>query len=518
MPLRYTFDRDNMYLYPWYISDLTITEDLKRIFNYSVKECFVINENGFISVYLDDASTLKLGAKIFARVSSDEKFFHKILKSIYSLSNDLMLFCRHLPNAARLKRLSDKELVKIYLNYITKLRNLRAWGWFPVFIDGLEKSFLSEHILEQLRSFLDKKGVAHLAGQYYSTLSSSEEQSEVQQEELARVKLLLKIGKMANSADILKALQNNSYGQIKASFPLVAGMLERHARQYGWLTYAYCGPVMNVEYLLSVLKDNLKKGDIARQKKDIELHYRTIAKEKKFLLGELVLPHKLEYLLRVSAELMFIKDFRKGIYQKSYVAMDAVLEEIARRLGWTLKEVKYLVYDEVGEALLKNKADEFHDKVAQRVKKCCYLVSKGRIQVWEGEKGKKVIAKILKNVQKETSSEENKNVTELKGLIAYSGRVQGTVKIVLRASDVAKVKEGDILVSSATNPDLIVAMKKAAAFVTDTGGIISHAAIISRELKKPCVVGTKIGTHVFKDGDVVEVDADRGVVKILERK
>ena len=62
---------------------------------------------------------------------------------------------------------------------------------------------------------------------------------------------------------------------------------------------------------------------------------------------------------------------------------------------------------------------------------------------------------------------------------------------------------------------MIVAMKKAAAFVTDTGGIISHAAIISRELKKPCVVGTKIGTHVFKDGDVVEVDADKGIVRKL---
>ena len=61
-------------------------------------------------------------------------------------------------------------------------------------------------------------------------------------------------------------------------------------------------------------------------------------------------------------------------------------------------------------------------------------------------------------------------------------------------------------------------MKKAAAFVTDTGGIISHAAIVSREMKKPCVVGAKIATKVLKDGMEVEVDAGKGVVRILERK
>jgi pyruvate,water dikinase len=60
-------------------------------------------------------------------------------------------------------------------------------------------------------------------------------------------------------------------------------------------------------------------------------------------------------------------------------------------------------------------------------------------------------------------------------------------------------------------------MKKAAAIITDEGGINSHAAIISRELKKPCIIGTKIATQVLKDGDFVEIDANRGVVKILKR-
>lgn len=65
-------------------------------------------------------------------------------------------------------------------------------------------------------------------------------------------------------------------------------------------------------------------------------------------------------------------------------------------------------------------------------------------------------------------------------------------------------------------PDFISAMKKAVAFVTDEGGITCHAAIIAREMKKPCVIGTKVATLVFQDGDEVEVDADNGIVTILK--
>lgn len=78
-------------------------------------------------------------------------------------------------------------------------------------------------------------------------------------------------------------------------------------------------------------------------------------------------------------------------------------------------------------------------------------------------------------------------------------------------------KENDyILVTPMTQPELVSFMKKAAAFVTDEGGITCHAAIIARELKKPCIIGTKIATKVLKDGDMVEVDADNGLVKIIK--
>lgn len=66
-----------------------------------------------------------------------------------------------------------------------------------------------------------------------------------------------------------------------------------------------------------------------------------------------------------------------------------------------------------------------------------------------------------------------------------------------------------------TTPAFLPAIKKAAAIVTDEGGVICHATIVARELKKPCITGTKVATRVFHDGDRVEVNADSGIVKLL---
>ncbi len=68
-----------------------------------------------------------------------------------------------------------------------------------------------------------------------------------------------------------------------------------------------------------------------------------------------------------------------------------------------------------------------------------------------------------------------------------------------------------------TTPDYVPLMQCAVAVVTDLGGILSHAAIVCRELRKPCIVGTKVATQVLKDGDLVEVDTERGIVRILKK-
>ena len=115
-----------------------------------------------------------------------------------------------------------------------------------------------------------------------------------------------------------------------------------------------------------------------------------------------------------------------------------------------------------------------------------------------------------------TFEKEQKQIREFNGLSASTGTIVGKVKVCKSLQDINKVQEGDILVASMTRPEYLPAMKKAAAFITDEGGITCHAAIIAREMKKPCIIGTKIATQVLKDGDMVEVKANHGLVIILK--
>lgn len=107
-------------------------------------------------------------------------------------------------------------------------------------------------------------------------------------------------------------------------------------------------------------------------------------------------------------------------------------------------------------------------------------------------------------------------VKNIKGVVAFPGQVRGRVTIIKNKEKIKLFKAGNILVSPMTTPDYLPAMKKAKAFITDEGGTLCHAAIIAREMKKPCIIGTKIATKILKDGDFVEVDAEKGVVRVIK--
>ena len=158
---------------------------------------------------------------------------------------------------------------------------------------------------------------------------------------------------------------------------------------------------------------------------------------------------------------------------------------------------------EVEDLLLRNKV--LADELQERVKLCVYYAERGYEKVFIGNDAK--------NIMKDVEKEYDQKVSELRGETACVGYAKGVVKIIIRAKDMVKMNQGDILVSIATDPDIVPAMRKASAIVTEQGGVTSHAAIVSRELGIPCVIGTKIATRVLKDGDMVEVDANKGIVR-----
>jgi pyruvate,water dikinase len=103
----------------------------------------------------------------------------------------------------------------------------------------------------------------------------------------------------------------------------------------------------------------------------------------------------------------------------------------------------------------------------------------------------------------------------LKGTAASPGTAEGTVCVVNGAQDIPRFKDGDVLVAKVTEPSMVIMMNMAAAIVTDRGGLTTHAAIVSRELGVPCVVGTEKATTILKDGMKVRVDGKAGTVEVI---
>jgi len=104
----------------------------------------------------------------------------------------------------------------------------------------------------------------------------------------------------------------------------------------------------------------------------------------------------------------------------------------------------------------------------------------------------------------------------LTGIGASPGNIVGVVRLFHSGDDPSSFKDGDILVTTITDPTMVTAMVKASAIVTDIGGITSHPAILSREMGIPCVVNTKTATKALKDGRRIRVDGKNGKIYDLD--
>ncbi|MFA6514195.1 MAG: PEP-utilizing enzyme [Patescibacteria group bacterium] len=216
--------------------------------------------------------------------------------------------------------------------------------------------------------------------------------------------------------------------------------------------------------------------------------------------------------LELAPYLIFFKDYRDDIRRKQVYLWSFLFEAIAKKYKVDHRDIGYLSISELEEALRLDKID--NKIIEYRKNNLCIITADMpnlKMKVIDRNIPKKYIA-VMDSVDN-----QNKDVL-IKGLIAQKGKVVGKVRIVKSFHDIRKILSGEILVANTTHPDYLPAMQKAAGFITNEGGVISHAAIVARELKKPCIVGTKIATKILRDGDMVEVDANNGIVKIIKKK
>ncbi|PIZ47994.1 phosphoenolpyruvate synthase, partial [Candidatus Woesebacteria bacterium CG_4_10_14_0_2_um_filter_39_14] len=184
------------------------------------------------------------------------------------------------------------------------------------------------------------------------------------------------------------------------------------------------------------------------------------------------------------------------------------------KIGTETKEVKVLKHVQDRQKITDEEIIKLA-KYADRLQKHYYFPQDIE---WAKEKNKLYIVQTrpvttLGTVKKETKDNRMPGLTPvLTGAPASPGIGSGEVKIVRKNKEISKIKDGDVLVAKMTSPDYVPAMKKASAIITDEGGLTSHAAIVSRELGIPCVVGTKDATTKLKEGVIVTVDGEIGEV------
>jgi phosphoenolpyruvate synthase/pyruvate phosphate dikinase len=209
------------------------------------------------------------------------------------------------------------------------------------------------------------------------------------------------------------------------------------------------------------------------------------------------MPHfgKLKKDMRIVINQILLGD--KGLY-------NIIFQKLGKQFNINQSTLLYMTPDELKELFKSGKKISTDNRIKQYI-----------IRV----KGKKLM--LDKNINKFSEFKEEKNILEVKGVTASKGKIIG--KAVIFPNDfkdlnklnkaIKKMKKGDILFAETTSPEIMPACSKAGAIITNQGGLMSHAAIISRELKIPCIVGTNIGTKVFNDEEIVEVDANNGIVK-----
>jgi len=228
--------------------------------------------------------------------------------------------------------------------------------------------------------------------------------------------------------------------------------------------------------------------------RDFRDHYVLYLLPKYFGLVFSKMPKKIENKLFKLRRISYFDRF-----ENEFLAV--LFREIKKRKNIPYKLLFFATPTEVIE-LMKGKklATTVLDK---RSEQYAVVVKNGKTEIFSGKKAKEIEDKV---------GLSHKNLTNIQGRVAFPGLVTGKVVRVFKEKDLRKMK-GKILVTPMTTINFVPYLKGIKAIVTDEGGIACHAAILAREFKIPTIIGTKIATQILKDGDKVEVDAEKGTVK-----
>lgn len=300
---------------------------------------------------------------------------------------------------------------------------------------------------------------------------------------------------MDNLLDDLNTPEQDNFNKQEELELVQVNDLSAHAKKYEWIKsrYGAIHPYTAKQAEEKLLKIN--KKDFLKSYNQEKKKVRNAITRAKKILG------KDSHIVDLMQFVVHYRTQRTDITNRSQYIFIPGLKKLAKEKALSYEQILYCTKDEILGKLPSKK------ELNSRIKDSAVIHEYGNIRCVSGKQVHKIREFLKENIQ---------YVNKIKGITACKGKAHGIVKLIYGFDDFDKIKEGDILITSMTSTYMVPIMKKSAAFVTDEGGITCHAAVLSREMKKPCIIGTRIATQVLKDGDKVEVDADKGIVKKIK--
>lgn len=498
--------------YPLFTSpawNANMAREFSSLYNFknSLGTLVTIFDNNYCQLLANKKEFYQLSVEIFERVKTDASWNKKYI-------NDLELRTKLLYQAAEklkqtnLKALSDRELADTFAKFIAIYSRLHLLHIPQTVLDFGEGTF-SKYLMAYLEDRVKKEKLS--MGDVFSTLTTPLQASKSADEYKALLAILQDIISNPKLKKYFSLTESRIITQeISSVDKKIALQLRKHTVDFGFLGYGMIGPSWNQEYFIDILS-SLIRQKIDPKKVLNEIKENRLKTERRQRELEKNLGIDLEHLgvFKFARDLVFTKGLRKDAIFCAISVLENFFREVGRRYYLSLRQVRYLSPEELLKMLRGKKISS--EMLNERYNYSIYYSSyKPKIDIFlTGIKAKEYVSKL--NILKE----EIGDVKILAGDCASPGRARGEAKVINVIADMVKMKVGDILISVATTPDLIPAIKKASAIVTDVGGITCHAAIISRELGIPCVVGTKIATKILRDGMIIDVDATHGKVDII---
>lgn len=466
----------------------------------------IASRDNHIAYLLDMDTWTKAHEALRQKVEADNKTVERLIDIANEHGEKMNLWTEENVFNRDLTKLNGQELIYLLNTFGEMQAKEYTYGTALPVLDYLGFSFIEGNLNQILKAMVPE----HDFTKYFSLFTEPAYPSFARDQETDLLKLMTKY---YGEQDWIDDIKTKTLDEIKTLFPDFYTDLEKHTAKHAWVYYVYMGPAFTEQNFLGFVKEYLHQNVNPTDKlKQIEARYQKIKQGKAEFFAKFKLNEFQRAILNLAGKFVWAKPRRKDYQTKSYYHIEKLMREIAKRLSISLEQARSAPWDMLKDSLVDGKQIDIN--ILNDIRKLHIVLGNddGSVSLLRGKEAEDYFAN---QIISESMDSATLDLKEIKGVCACPGKVKGVVKVINVPEDMPKMDEGNILVSTATTPSIVPAMKQAAAIITDEGGLTCHASIISRELLIPCVVGMKIATKTLKDGDMVEVDAEKGIVTKL---